>query len=66
MTLLPRAAHFALLAVLDVALHARGRPVSSKELAKRYDLPPRRTRDLAAGLGAGRDFEEFARPFGRL
>jgi Rrf2 family protein len=50
MTLLPRAAHFALLAVLDVALHARGRPVSSKELAKRYDLPPRRLETLLQAL----------------
>jgi Rrf2 family transcriptional regulator, iron-sulfur cluster assembly transcription factor len=50
MTLLPRAAHFALLAVLDVALHARGRPVSSKELAKRYDLPPRRLESLLQAL----------------
>ncbi|QGM47873.1 RrF2 family transcriptional regulator [Methylocystis heyeri] len=50
MTLLPRAAHFALLAVLDVALHARGRPVSSRELAKRYDLPPRRLESLLQAL----------------
>jgi Rrf2 family transcriptional regulator, iron-sulfur cluster assembly transcription factor len=50
MTLLPRAAHFALLAVLDVALHARGRPVSSRELARRYDLPPRRLESLLQAL----------------
>lgn len=42
MKLLRRPARFALLAALDIALHARGRPVSSKELAARYDLPPRR------------------------
>jgi Rrf2 family transcriptional regulator, iron-sulfur cluster assembly transcription factor len=50
MTLLPRAAHFALLAVLDVALHARGRPVSSKELAARHNLPPRRLEGLLQAL----------------
>ncbi len=50
MSLLPRAARFALLAVLDVALHARGRPVSSRELAKRYDLPPRRLESLLQAL----------------
>ncbi len=48
--LLPRAAHFALLAVLDVALHARGRPVSSKELAARHNLPPRRLEGLLQAL----------------
>ncbi len=42
MKLLRRPARFALLAALDIALYARGRPVSSKELAARYDLPPRR------------------------
>jgi len=48
--LLPRAARFALLAVLDVALHARARPVSSKELAARHDLPPRRLESLLQAL----------------
>lgn len=50
MTLLPRAARAALLAVLDVALHARGRPVSSKELAARHALPPRRLEGLLQAL----------------
>ncbi|ARN80723.1 RrF2 family transcriptional regulator [Methylocystis bryophila] len=50
MTLLPRAARAALLAVLDVALHARGRPVSSKELATRHALPPRRLESLLQAL----------------
>jgi Rrf2 family protein len=36
--------------VLDVALHARGRPVSSKELAARHDLPPRRLETLLQAL----------------
>jgi Rrf2 family transcriptional regulator, iron-sulfur cluster assembly transcription factor len=50
MMLLPRAARAALLAVLDVALHARGRPVSSKELAARHALPPRRLEGLLQAL----------------
>ncbi len=50
MMLMPRAARFALLAVLDVALHARARPVSSRELAARHDLPPRRLESLLQAL----------------
>jgi Rrf2 family iron-sulfur cluster assembly transcriptional regulator len=50
MMFLPRAARVALLAVLDVALHARGRPVSSKELAARHALPPRRLEGLLQAL----------------
>ena len=50
MTLLPRAARFALMATLDVALHARGRPVTSKALAARHDLPPRRLESLLQAL----------------
>lgn len=50
MRLLPRPARFALMAALDVALHARGRPVSSKELAARHELPPRRLETLLQAL----------------
>jgi Rrf2 family iron-sulfur cluster assembly transcriptional regulator len=50
MKLLPRSARFALMAALDVALHARGRPVSSKELAARHELPPRRLETLLQAL----------------
>ena len=50
MRLLPRAARFALMAMLDVALHARARPVSSKELAARHDFPPRRLEGLLQAL----------------
>lgn len=50
MRLLPRPAHFALMATLDVALHARGRAVSSKELAARHDLPPRRLETILQAL----------------
>jgi Rrf2 family protein len=50
MMLLPRAARFALLAVLDVSLHARARPVPSKELAARHYFPPRRLEGLLQAL----------------
>ncbi len=50
MTLLPRAARLALMATLDIALHARARPVSSKQLATRYNLPPRRLETLLQAL----------------
>jgi Rrf2 family transcriptional regulator, iron-sulfur cluster assembly transcription factor len=50
MNLLPRPAKFSVMATLDVALHARGRPVSSKELAARHDLPPRRLEALLQAL----------------
>jgi Rrf2 family protein len=50
MSLLPRSARFALMATLDVSLHARGRPVSSKALAARHDLPPRRLESLLQAL----------------
>lgn len=50
MKLLPRSARFALMATLDVALHARGRPVSSKQLAARHDLPPRRLETILQAL----------------
>ena len=50
MRLLPRLARFALMATLDVALHARGRPVSSKQLAARHDLPPRRLETVLQAL----------------
>ncbi|PPD44579.1 MAG: Rrf2 family transcriptional regulator [Methylocystis sp.] len=50
MKLLPRPARFALMAALDVALHSRGRPVSSKELAARHELPPRRLETLLQAL----------------
>lgn len=50
MKLLPRPARFALMATLDVALYARGRPVSSKALASRHDLPPRRLETILQAL----------------
>ena len=50
MKILRGPARFALLATLDVALYARGRPVSSKVLAARHDLPPRRLEALLQAL----------------
>ncbi|MBV9076159.1 MAG: Rrf2 family transcriptional regulator [Methylobacteriaceae bacterium] len=38
---LPRRALLAVAAVVDVALHARPRPVAAKALAARHGLPPR-------------------------
>ncbi len=64
MTLLPRAARAALLAVLDVALHARGRPVSSKELAARHALPPRRLEGLLQALVHAGVLKSLRGPFG--
>ncbi|WP_292528567.1 Rrf2 family transcriptional regulator [Methylocystis sp.] len=50
MKLLSRSARLALMATLDVALHARGRPVSSKQLAARHSLPPRRLETILQAL----------------
>jgi len=50
MTLLPRSARLAVMATLDVALHARARPVSSRALAARHNLPPRRLESLLQAL----------------
>jgi len=41
MAILPRKAILAIAAVTDIALHAKGRPVSAKALAFRHGLPPR-------------------------
>jgi Rrf2 family transcriptional regulator, iron-sulfur cluster assembly transcription factor len=50
MMLLPRAARLAFMATLDIGLNAGARPVSSKQLAARYDLPPRRLESLLQAL----------------
>lgn len=50
MTLLPRPARLALMAALDVALYARTRPVSSKALAARHDLPPRHLESMLQAM----------------
>jgi Rrf2 family protein len=50
MALLPRKAILAIAAVIDVALHARGRPVSAKALASRHGLPPRHLEPILQAL----------------
>jgi len=50
MSLLPRKALLAIAAVVDVALHARDRPVSAKALAARHALPPRHLEPVLQAL----------------
>lgn len=50
MSLLPRKALLAIAAVVDVALHARDRPVSAKALASRHALPPRHLEPVLQAL----------------
>ena len=50
MPLLPRKGILAIAAVIDVALHASGRPVSAKALAERHALPPRHLEPVLQAL----------------
>ncbi|MEA2938457.1 MAG: Rrf2 family transcriptional regulator, iron-sulfur cluster assembly transcription factor [Alphaproteobacteria bacterium] len=50
MPLLPRKGILAIAAVLDIALHARGRPVAAKSLATRHRLPPRHLEPVLQAL----------------
>jgi Rrf2 family iron-sulfur cluster assembly transcriptional regulator len=50
MPLLPRKGILAIAAVIDVALHAAGRPVSAKALAERHLLPPRHLEPVLQAL----------------
>lgn len=50
MILLSRRSMLAIAAVVDIALHARPHPVSSKLLAARHDLPPRHLETLLQAL----------------
>lgn len=50
MSLLPRPARLAVLAALDIALHSRSRPVSSRALAARHDLPPRHLESMLQAM----------------
>src|SRR5215470_11883288 len=50
MSLLPRKSLLAIAAIVDVALHARGRPVSAKALASRQGLPPRHLEPVLQAL----------------
>jgi len=50
MPLLPRKGILAISAVIDIALHARGRPVAAKALANRHRLPPRHLEPVLQAL----------------
>ena len=50
MALLPRKGILAIAAVIDIALHARGRPVAAKALATRHRLPPRHLEPVLQAL----------------
>jgi Rrf2 family protein len=50
MALLSRKGILAIAAVIDVALHARGRPISAKTLASRHGLPPRHLESVLQAL----------------
>src|SRR3954451_3216000 len=51
MPLLPRKGVLAIAAVIDIALHANGRPEAAKVLALRHDLPPRHLEPVLQALG---------------
>src|ERR1041385_1810085 len=50
MPLLPHKGILAIAAVIDIALHARGRPVAAKALASRHRLPPRHLEPVLQAL----------------
>ena len=50
MPLLPRKGILAVAAVIDIALHARGRPVAANSLAVRHRLPPRHLEPVLQAL----------------
>lgn len=50
MSLLPRKGLLAITAVVDVALHARERPVSARKLAARHNLPARHLEPVLQAL----------------
>src|SRR5882757_7701062 len=50
MQLLPRKGVLAIAAVIDIALHAHGRPVAAKALAGRHRLPPRHLEPVLQAL----------------
>jgi Rrf2 family transcriptional regulator, iron-sulfur cluster assembly transcription factor len=50
MPLLPRKGILAITAVIDIAAHARGRPVAAKALASRHRLPPRHLEPVLQAL----------------
>jgi Rrf2 family transcriptional regulator, iron-sulfur cluster assembly transcription factor len=50
MSLLPHKGLLAIVAVIDVALNARERPVSARKLAARHNLPPRHLEPVLQAL----------------
>lgn len=50
MPLVSRKGILAIAAVLDIAIHAKGRPVSAKALAGRHQLPPRHLEPVLQAL----------------
>ena len=50
MPLLSRKGLLAIAAVIDIAIHERGRPVSAKALASRHDLPARHLEPVLQAL----------------
>jgi Rrf2 family protein len=50
MPLVSRKGVLAIAAVIDIALHARSRPVSAKALAARHELPPRHLEPVLQAL----------------
>jgi Rrf2 family transcriptional regulator, iron-sulfur cluster assembly transcription factor len=50
MPLLSRKGVLAIAAVIDVALHGQGRPISAKTLAARHGLPPRHLESVLQAL----------------
>jgi Rrf2 family transcriptional regulator, iron-sulfur cluster assembly transcription factor len=50
MPILPRRGVLAITAVIDIAINARGRPVSAKALASRHGLPPRHLEPVLQAL----------------
>lgn len=50
MPLLSRKGILAIAAVIDIAIHANGRPVSAKSLAARHRLPPRHLEPVLQAL----------------
>jgi Rrf2 family transcriptional regulator, iron-sulfur cluster assembly transcription factor len=50
MPLLSRKGVLAIAAVIDVALHVQGRPISAKTLAARHGLPPRHLESVLQAL----------------
>jgi Rrf2 family protein len=75
MPLVSRKGILAIAAVLDVAIHAGGRPVSAKALAARHELPPRHLEPvlqalvhegILKGIRGPRGGYELARPQGAI